>query len=119
MNLFHSRGGRGTVALTTLLAHCLFKAGFQVQSFPFFGLERRGALVEAYLRIDEKRILARTYVISPDHVVVQDRTLLNSIGVIKGLKAGGWVLINCSAPTSDMNRFEKNRLQSWMQPGLH
>ncbi|MCX5826893.1 MAG: 2-oxoacid:acceptor oxidoreductase family protein [Deltaproteobacteria bacterium] len=107
---FHGRGGQGTVVLTTLLAHGLFKAGYEVQSFPFFGVERRGAPVEAYLRLDKKKILARTNVTAPDHVVVQDQTLLNSIDVTKGLKPGGWILLNCSTPPSDMSRFGNNRV---------
>ncbi|MDD5169739.1 MAG: 2-oxoacid:acceptor oxidoreductase family protein, partial [Syntrophales bacterium] len=107
---FHGRGGQGTVVLTTLLAHALFKADYQVQSFPFFGVERRGAPVEAYLRMDRKKILARTNVTTPDHVVVQDQTLLASIDVTKGLKPGGWILLNGSTPPADMSRFGENRV---------
>ena len=107
---FHGRGGQGTVVLTTLLAHALFRAGYDVQSFPFFGVERRGAPVEAYLRLDKRKILARTNVTTPDHVVVQDQTLLSSIDVTKGLKPGGWVLLNCSAAPADMSRFGNNRV---------
>lgn len=102
---FHGRGGQGTVVLTTLLAHALFKAGYQVQSFPFFGVERRGAPVEAYLRLDDKKILARTNVTAPDHVVVQDLTLLQSIDITRGLRPGGWILFNGSVLPSDRNRF--------------
>lgn len=102
---FHGRGGQGTVVLTTLLAHALFKAGYQVQSFPFFGVERRGAPVEAYLRLDGKKILARTNVTTPDHVVVQDVTLLQSIDVARGLRPGGWILLNGSAVPPDGGRF--------------
>ncbi len=52
---FHGRGGQGTVLATILLSQAFFQAGYQVQSFPFFGVERRGALVEAYLRLDAKK----------------------------------------------------------------
>ena len=107
---FHGRGGQGTVVLTTLLAHSLFQAGYQVQSFPLFGVERRGAPVEAFLRLDRKKILARTNITAPDHVVIQDQTLLRNIDVTKGLKPGGWVLINGSAPPSDMSRFERQKV---------
>lgn len=107
---FHGRGGQGTVVLTTLLAHALFKAGYEVQSFPFFGVERRGAPVEAYLRMDTKKILARTNVTTPDHVIVQDQTLLHSIDITRGLKRGGWILLNCSALPTDIERFAGGRL---------
>jgi len=95
---FHGRGGQGTVVAAVILAKAFFRAGFQVQTFPVFGVERRGAPVEAYLRLDDKKILSRTNVYTPDHVVVQDRTLLQSIDVTRGLKPGGWILIN--APDS-------------------
>lgn len=95
---FHGRGGQGTVVAAVILAKAFFRAGLQVQTFPVFGVERRGAPVEAYLRLDDRKILSRTNVYTPDHVVVQDRTLLQSIDVTRGLKPGGWILIN--APDS-------------------
>lgn len=95
---FHGRGGQGTVVATILLAKAFFQAGYQVQSFPFFGVERRGAPVEAYVRVDKEKILLRTNVNFPDHIVVQDRTLLSSIDVTRGLKPGGWILVNSPGP---------------------
>jgi len=91
---FHGRGGQGTVVATILLAKAFFRDGYYVQSFPLFGVERRGAPVEAYLRFDRKEILIRTNVYTPDHVVVLDKTLLESIDVTLGLKTGGWILVN-------------------------
>ena len=52
---FHGRGGQGTVVATILMSKAFFRAGYQVQSFPFFGVERRGAPVEAYLRLDKAK----------------------------------------------------------------
>jgi 2-oxoacid:acceptor oxidoreductase gamma subunit (pyruvate/2-ketoisovalerate family) len=91
---FHGRGGQGTVVATILLAKAFFRDGYYVQSFPLFGVERRGAPVEAYLRLNRKEILIRTNVYTPDHVVVLDKTLLESIDVTLGLKTGGWILVN-------------------------
>jgi len=107
---FHGRGGQGTVVATILLAKAYFQAGYEVQSFPFFGVERRGAPVEAYVRLDEKKIYLRTNVTAPDHVAVQDRTLLHSIDVTRGLKPGGWVLINSSSPPANLKPFAGFRL---------
>lgn len=107
---FHGRGGQGTVVATILLSKAFFQAGYQVQSFPFFGVERRGAPVEAYLRLDDKKILLRTNVTAPDHVVVQDQTLLQSIDVTRGLKPGGWLLLNSPEAPADPGRFRGLRL---------
>jgi pyruvate ferredoxin oxidoreductase gamma subunit len=107
---FHGRGGQGTVVATILLAKALFRAGYQVQSFPFFGVERRGAPVEAYVRLDKEKILLRTNVNFPDYVVVQDQTLLHGVNVTRGLKPGGSVLINSSVPPADSKPFIGYRL---------
>lgn len=102
---FHGRGGQGTVVATILLAKAFFQAGYQVQSFPFFGVERRGAPVEAYVRLDREKILLRTNVTTPDHVAIQDQTLLHSINVTRGLKPGGWILINSPSPPADLTPY--------------
>lgn len=93
---FHGRGGQGTVVATILLAKAFFKAGYYVQSFPLFGVERRGAPVEAYLRVDRKKILIRTNLYDPDHIIILDPTLVSSVDVTRGLKKGGWILLNSS-----------------------
>ena len=74
---------------SVILAKAFFSAGYYVQTFPHFGVERRGAPVEAYLRLDKKKILIRSNVYNPDAVIVQDRKLLETADVTKGLKPGG------------------------------
>lgn len=107
---FHGRGGQGTVVATIMLAKAFFQAGYQVQTFPFFGVERRGAPVEAYVRVDGEKILLRTNVTTPDHVVVQDPTLLANIDVTRGLKPGGWILLNASSVPDKLLKADNFRL---------
>jgi len=107
---FHGRGGQGTVVASILLAKAFFKAGYDVQTFPLFGVERRGAPVEAYLRIDRQKILTRNNVYTPDHVVVQDARLLQSVDVTRGLKPGGWILLNIAEPPPKLEAFKGYRL---------
>jgi len=107
---FHGRGGQGTVVASILLAKAFFKAGYDVQTFPLFGVERRGAPVEAYLRLDKQKILARNNVYTPDHVVVQDAKLLQSVDVTRGLKPGGWILLNIPNPPKKLSPFSGFRL---------
>jgi pyruvate ferredoxin oxidoreductase gamma subunit len=102
---FHGRGGQGTVVATILLAKAFFGAGYFVQSFPLFGVERRGAPVEAYLRINSREVRLRTNVYTPDHVVVLDRTLLQGINVTQGLKPEGWILLNSPGSPLQIERF--------------
>ena len=101
----HGRGGQGTVVASILLAKAFFNAGYWVQTFPVFGVERRGAPVESYLRLDKDKILIRSNVYSPNHVVVQDIKLLESVDVTAGLKPGGWVLVNDLRQPHNLNIF--------------
>ena len=91
---FHGRGGQGTVVASKLLAVALFLEGRQVQSFPMFGVERRGAPVTAFLRMDEVPILLRCEILEPDELLVLDPTIIGPVDVTAGLKPGGRILIN-------------------------
>ena len=91
---FHGRGGQGVVVASEVLAKAAFRMGFEVSSFPFFGVERRGAPVTAFARIDKKPIRNKSSIYEPDYVVVLDSSLLKGVDVLEGLKPGGTVLIN-------------------------
>ncbi len=95
---FHGRGGQGAVIASELLAQAAFLDGLEPQSFPFFGVERRGAPVTAYARIDERPIGLRTSIVAPDVVVVLEPGLLTSTPVADGLKDGGLLLVNSPLP---------------------
>jgi 2-oxoacid:acceptor oxidoreductase gamma subunit (pyruvate/2-ketoisovalerate family) len=91
---FHGRGGQGAVIASELLAQAAFLEGKHPQSFPFFGVERRGAPVTAFTRIDDAPIQIRTSITTPDIVVVLDSGLMRTINVIAGLKPEGLLLVN-------------------------
>jgi len=99
---FHGRGGQGAVIASKLLATALFKEGWQVQAFPSFGAERTGAPVAAFLRADHAPITAHYQVYEPDHVLVLDPVLLQTIDVTAGLTDGGWILVNSSRRPEDL-----------------
>jgi 2-oxoacid:acceptor oxidoreductase gamma subunit (pyruvate/2-ketoisovalerate family) len=94
----HGRGGQGAVIASKVLASALFLEGKSVQSFPAFGVERRGAPVTAFLRFADGPIQLRCEVTAPDDVIVLDPTLLKAIDVTQGLKPGGSILINSDRP---------------------
>lgn len=91
---FHGRGGQGAVQASELLAHAGFRQGLWPQSFPFFGVERRGAPVVAFTRLDDGPIRLRTSIQAPDIVVVLDSGLLSDQPVTAGLRPGGLLLVN-------------------------
>lgn len=99
----HGRGGQGAVVACKILASALYQEGKFAQSFPAFGVERRGAPILAFIRIDDRPILLRTEVYEPDHLVVLDSTLLQTVDVTAGLKPGGRILINSARPASSFD----------------
>ena len=90
----HGRGGQGNVAAAELLAIAAFRDGKFAQAFPSFGAERVGAPVQAFVRIDNKKIRLREEVRTPDYLIVQDYYLIETVPVLEGLKPNGLVLIN-------------------------
>jgi 2-oxoacid:acceptor oxidoreductase gamma subunit (pyruvate/2-ketoisovalerate family) len=107
---FHGRGGQGAVVASKVLAVAFFHEALFVQSFPAFGVERRGAPVMAFLRVDRQPIHLRVNIYEPDHIVVLDPTLIGAIDVTSGLKQNGWILINShQAPEAfnDLKGFQK------------
>lgn len=92
---WHGRGGQGAVTAARIFGLAAAVYGdWYAQSFPSFGMERRGAPVTAFTRLDERPIRDRSQIYNPDYVVVLDATLLESTDVFAGLATGGTVLIN-------------------------
>jgi len=94
----HGRGGQGAVTTGQILAVAAFYDKKESQTFPMFGLERMGAPVAAFVRIDDKPINIRNEIYFPDYVIVLDPTLVDTENVVKGLKKGGKIIINTSKP---------------------
>ena len=90
----HGRGGQGVVTAAEMLALAGFMEKHHAQAFPSFGSERTGAPVVAFARLASHEIRVREPVLEPNVVLVQDRTLLDSVNVFEGLQPDGYVLIN-------------------------
>lgn len=97
----HGRGGQGTVIASKLLAVAFFLEGREVQSFPMFGVERRGSPVTAFLRVDDVPIKLRCEILEPDDLIVLDPTLIGATDITAGLKPGGRILINTDQAPED------------------
>jgi len=100
---FHGRGGQGAVTAANILAVAGAGEGKYVQAFPVFGVERRGAPVAAFVRIDEKEIDIRSQIYNPDVVVVLDMSLLTAVNVTAGLKKGGIIIFNTKKRPEEFN----------------
>ncbi|HNL87047.1 MAG TPA: pyruvate ferredoxin oxidoreductase subunit gamma [Methanoregulaceae archaeon] len=90
----HGRGGQGSVTAAELIAVAAFEGGMHAQAFPAFGVERRGAPVQAFVRFDNKKIRLRSQIYEPDYIIVQDSTLIKDVNVFFGMKEGGIAIVN-------------------------
>jgi pyruvate ferredoxin oxidoreductase gamma subunit len=93
------RGGMGVVTGTELLTEAAAYEDKYGQSFPLFGLERRGAPFRAYVRLSNEPINVRTEIHQPDYVIVMDQTILKLLDVTEGLDSQNGVLIINSTHT--------------------
>lgn len=90
----HGRGGMGAVKAAEALVYAAIMDGKYGNSIPFFGFERQGAPVTAFIRISDGPIRPKNRVYHPDILMVLDPTIMNAVNVFEGLKDGGMLLLN-------------------------
>jgi pyruvate ferredoxin oxidoreductase gamma subunit/2-oxoisovalerate ferredoxin oxidoreductase gamma subunit len=90
----HGRGGQGVVTASELVAISAFKNNHFAQAFPYFGVERTGAPIEAYSRIDDKFIRTREQVYNPEILIILDASLLNTTNLVSGCNHDTIIIIN-------------------------
>jgi pyruvate ferredoxin oxidoreductase gamma subunit len=98
----HGRGGQGAVLAAELLAVAALKDGKYGQAFPAFGGERRGAPVQAFVRLNDRAIRLRHRVHKPDYLLILDPSLFDMLDVLQGLAADGLVIINTEKALDDL-----------------
>jgi pyruvate ferredoxin oxidoreductase gamma subunit len=79
------------------MAQAAIAEGKYAQAFPAFGAERRGAPVQAFIRISDQPIRIRAEVTEPDIVMVLDPGLLTIVKVTAGLNKNGLVVVNAKS----------------------
>lgn len=101
---FHGRGGQGAVTCAELIALAAIELGKYAQSMPSFGPERRGAPVQAYLRVSDEPIRIRAEILNPDIIVVLDESLLEVANAASGLKDGGLLVVNTFSTPDEIRK---------------
>ncbi len=103
----HGRGGQGVVTAAELIALSAFYDGHEAQAFPSFGVERSGAPIQSFARIDNHKIITREQIYKPTILIIQDSTLIDTIEVFGGIDCNTKIIIN--APE---NRWPQLNLKS-------
>lgn len=99
----HGRGGMGSVKAAEALVYAAIMDGKYGNSIPFFGFERQGAPVTAFVRISEEPIRPKNRVYTPDIVLILDPTIMNAVNVFEGLKTGGMLVLNTAKTPEELH----------------
>ena len=90
----HGRGGEGAVTFAHILCASVRFDGKFGLSCMSPAAERRGAPVEAYGRISDRRIAERGNIAKPDIVTVLNPALTQAVNVEAGMPEGGKLIVN-------------------------
>lgn len=112
----HGRGGQGSVTMAELLSLTAENCDKFSQAFPYFGVERRGAPVIAFIRIDSKFIITREQIYHPDYVIIQDSTLVEESAVQQGISEKTTVIINSSLDANYWKKYFKAKVKIYTVP---
>jgi len=104
----HGRGGQGVVTAAELVAIAAFNDKHEAQAFPSFGVERTGAPIESFVRIDDVPIRTREQVQNPDILIIQDASLLEAVDVLKGCDKNTKIIINSAQDKKDLKLPQEN-----------
>jgi len=94
--VIHGRGGQGAVTACEIIAEAAYLSGnfLDVHAYPSFGAERRGAPVQAFVKLSQKeKIWDRAQIENPHILIVFDETVLNK-EIASTLKSNGIFIIN-------------------------
>jgi 2-oxoacid:acceptor oxidoreductase gamma subunit (pyruvate/2-ketoisovalerate family) len=94
--VIHGRGGQGAVTACEILAEAAYLSGNfkDVQAYPSFGAERRGAPVQAYAKLSRKNtIWDRSQIYHPNVLIIFDESVLNK-EIASSLEDDGILIIN-------------------------
>jgi len=92
----HGRGGMGCVTACEIIAEAAYLSGNykDVHAYPSFGAERRGAPVQAYVKLSREQIIwDRAQIEFPKILIIFDETVLTH-EISRSLKKGGIFIIN-------------------------
>jgi len=108
----HGRGGQGVVTAAELLALAAFNEGYFAQAFPAFGVERSGAPIQSFVRINKHPIITREQVQIPDILIVQDASLLTEKEVVFGINKNTKLIVNSPLEAKEISQLLKNKIKT-------
>ena len=105
--IFYGRGGLGAKTAAQILAEAANLEEKNIQAFPEYGPERRGAPVRSFVRISNKHIRIHEPILNPDYIVVIDSNLFDVIDNLK--EFNGTYIINTNKSKEHFKKILKNK----------
>jgi len=90
----HGRGGQGVVASGEMIALAAVYEEKFCRAFPFYSSARRGSPVTAFAQIGREDEATRSYIYTPNYILILDPELPKAVDVTSGLKEGGAIIWN-------------------------
>lgn len=90
----HARAQQGANTIAHFLVEAIINARKYAQAFPYYGPERSGSPLIAFVRISDKPIRIYSQVYNPNAAIVVDDTLLKTENISHGIEEKGIILIN-------------------------
>ena len=103
----HGRGGHGVVSAAEILAIAAFMEKKKAQAFPDFGVERSGAPIQSFVRINDEAIITREQIIKPDYLLILDSSLLKEKNTLVGVSKNTLIIINAEEGDKLLKKFIK------------
>ena len=97
-------GGQGIITASKILAAAaIFYEKKYASVGVKYGTQRRGGVVRAFVRIDDKPIFEKSLIYKPDCIVVAHPTFIEEVDITAGLKEDGVAVLNT---VKDPNRID-------------
>jgi 2-oxoacid:acceptor oxidoreductase gamma subunit (pyruvate/2-ketoisovalerate family) len=106
----HGMGGQGVVVAGELIAIAASYEGKFCRAFPMYGSARRGAPVLAFAQIGREEEATRSMIYTPDHLLLLDPTMPESMDVTSGLKEKGSIVYNTPKNMEEASQIFKIQL---------
>jgi len=102
------RGGMGIVTACEIIAEAAYLSGnfVDVQAYPSFGAERRGAPVQAYVKLSRtEKVYDRAQIENPNILIVFDESVLTKEAAISLEKNGVFIVNSNKNPEHFVNEY--------------
>jgi len=102
------RGGMGIVTACEIIAEAAYLSGnfIDVQAYPSFGAERRGAPVQAYVKLSRtEKIYDRAQIENPNILIVFDESVLTKEAALSLEKNGVFIVNSNKTPKDFINKY--------------